>query len=86
MTAYEMNDATASQQRRFNLVAWLGTLVLAWRKNAHRRRAIHDLSALDERLLRDIGIDWEDVHDGILGRRRSILLHPLPRDRAKDRD
>ena len=86
MTTYEMNDATATRERRFNLVAWLRTVVSAWRKNAHRRRAIQDLSALDARLLRDIGIDWEDVDDGILGRRRSILLHPLPRDRAKDRN
>lgn len=84
MTTYEMNDA--ARERGFNLAAWLGRVFSAWRRNAHRRQAIQDLSTLDARLLRDVGIDWEDVHDGILGYRRSILFNPLPRDRAKDPD
>jgi uncharacterized protein YjiS (DUF1127 family) len=85
MTTYDINEA-ASPERGFSLGAWLAKVTLAWRKKAHRRRATLELSAMDARLLRDIGLDWEDVHDGIVGRRRAILLNPLPRDRAKNQD
>ena len=81
MTTIDYNDLPAIEKPSFRPFAWMGTAFRTWRERAWRRRAMHDLSHLDARLLRDIGIDWEDVHDGILGHRRRVWLNPLPRER-----
>jgi uncharacterized protein YjiS (DUF1127 family) len=44
-----------------------------------KRRAIIEISRLDARLLRDIGIEPIDVYDALNGRRRSILFNPVRR-------
>jgi uncharacterized protein YjiS (DUF1127 family) len=49
------------------------------RKRA-QRIALRELSQLDARLLRDIGIEPVDVYDALTGRRRSIILNPIRRD------
>lgn len=80
MTTIDINDLAAPSTRAFRPFAWLGSARAAWRRAARRRRTIQHLSTLDAHLLRDIGIAWEDVSDGLQGHRRTIWLNPLPRD------
>lgn len=49
------------------------------RRRSATRRALKELSQLDARLLRDIGIDPADVHDAFMGNRLSVLLNPIRR-------
>ena len=42
--------------------------------------AVEEVSELDARLLRDIGLRWEDVDRGLMGKQRSIWLNPLSDD------
>jgi uncharacterized protein YjiS (DUF1127 family) len=44
-----------------------------------RRNAIIEISRLDARLLRDMGIEPLDVYDALNGRRRSIVFNPVRR-------
>ena len=47
------------------------------RRRARSRRTIDDLSMLDDRLLRDIGIEPRDVYDTLNRRRSSVWLAPM---------
>lgn len=82
MTTMDTNDAAiaAGDQPKQSLFARMRSRFSAWRAAARKRRALQDLSGLDPYMLRDIGLSWEDVHDGLLGRRRRVWLEPLPRD------
>jgi uncharacterized protein YjiS (DUF1127 family) len=50
------------------------------RRSRQRRQAIRELSQLDARLLRDIGIEPMDVYDALTGRYRSVVLNPIRRN------
>ena len=78
----DLNDAATAADKQINLsfFARMRNRFAAWRSNARKRRARQDLSDLDPHMLRDIGLSWEDVHDGLLGRRRRVWLEPLPRE------
>jgi len=80
MTTLDINDMPAPERVRFSLRDWLRAAFTTWRARAHRRRAMRDVSELDARLLRDIGLSWEDVDRGIMGKHRSIWLNPLTDD------
>ena len=80
MTTIDINDMPAAERVRFSLRNWMRAAFTRWRASAHRRRAMRDLSELDAHLLRDIGLSWEDVDRGILGKHRSIWLNPLSDD------
>lgn len=80
MTTYDLDDLPVTRRSSFGPIAWIGTVFAKWRAERRRQKAMQGLSELNAHLLRDIGIHWEDVHDGILGHRRSIWLNPLPRD------
>jgi uncharacterized protein YjiS (DUF1127 family) len=80
MTTIDINDMPAPERDRFSLRNWLRASFVAWRASAHRRRAMRDVSELDPHLLRDIGLSWEDVDRGIMGKHRSIWLNPLTDD------
>ena len=80
MTTMDYNDMPASERRSVPIFAWLGTAFTNWRARARRRRTMQSLSELDARLLRDIGLSWEDVDRGIMGKHRSIWLNPLSDD------
>jgi uncharacterized protein YjiS (DUF1127 family) len=49
------------------------------KKKRAQRIALRELSQLDARLLRDIGIEPLDVYDALTGRHRSIILNPIRR-------
>ncbi len=54
----------------------------AWVRFQRRRKetaTIIELSRLDARLLRDVGIEPMDVYDALHGGRRSILFNPWRR-------
>jgi uncharacterized protein YjiS (DUF1127 family) len=80
MTTIDFNDVPAPERVRFSLVDWLRAAFTTWRARAHHRRAMREVSELDAHLLRDIGLSWEDVDRGILGKQRSIWLNPLSDD------
>lgn len=80
MTTIDFNDVPATERRSFSLFAWLGAAFTNRRARARRRRAMQEVSELDARLLRDIGLRWEDVDRGIRGKQRSIWLNPLTDD------
>ena len=59
----------------------------AWanlRTRRQRAATVLELSRMDERLLRDIGIDPIDVLDALNGPGRPILLHPIGAPRFSD--
>jgi uncharacterized protein YjiS (DUF1127 family) len=47
------------------------------------RASMLELSRLDDRLLRDIGISHGDIRDALSGRRSSVWLDPMRRDRQE---
>jgi uncharacterized protein YjiS (DUF1127 family) len=54
----------------------------AWTNFRHRRKAaatVLELSRMDEYLLRDIGIEPQDVHDALRNRQLSLLFNPIRR-------
>jgi uncharacterized protein YjiS (DUF1127 family) len=58
----------------------------AWTNLQRRRReaaTVIELSRLDARLLRDVGIEPMDVYDALHGRRRSMLFNPERRSRME---
>jgi uncharacterized protein YjiS (DUF1127 family) len=60
----------------------LGRLKQALTSLRHRREAaatVLELSRMDEYLLRDIGLEPQDVHDALRRRDLSILLNPIRR-------
>jgi uncharacterized protein YjiS (DUF1127 family) len=57
-----------------------GRLNQAWANFRHRRKAaatVLELSRMDEYLLRDIGIEPQDVHDALENRRLTLLFNPI---------
>ncbi|HEY9012206.1 MAG TPA: DUF1127 domain-containing protein [Devosia sp.] len=81
MTTLDIDDpGIADGKRRQRPFARVRTLFARMRVAALKRKAFQDISHLDAHLLRDIGVAWADVHDGIEGRRRTIWLEPLPRE------
>jgi uncharacterized protein YjiS (DUF1127 family) len=57
------------------LRGWLS----GWRRRRAERLALLELSRLDARLLRDIGIHPADVQDALYGRGSSVWLDPMRR-------
>ena len=49
----------------------------AWRKRRSQRIALAELSHVDSRLLRDMGIEPQDVIDALRGRDSSLLFNPV---------
>ncbi|WP_417307416.1 DUF1127 domain-containing protein [Devosia sp.] len=52
-----------------------------WLRSRQRRKAISDISQLDDHVLRDIGISRADIQDALDGRGGSVLFE---RFRAND--
>jgi uncharacterized protein YjiS (DUF1127 family) len=60
----------------------LGRLKEVWANFRHRRKVaatVLELSRMDEYMLRDIGIEPQDVHDAIRTQRLSVLFNPIRR-------
>jgi uncharacterized protein YjiS (DUF1127 family) len=66
-------DITAT---RSSLFAPFRKFLAAMKQRRAERRTLIELSRMDARTLRDIGIEPMDVHDAFMGRRLSILFYP----------
>lgn len=74
------DSTTAPSDRGPRFFAVLQRLWAGFRRRRAERRAIISLSRLDERLLRDMGIEPQDVTAALNGRAApSILFHPMRR-------
>ena len=77
MTTLDLNDGLPAARAGF-----FAGLLRALARGAERRRRqreIIELSRLDARLLRDVGLEPIDVYDALNGRQRSILFNPVRR-------
>lgn len=85
MTTYDLLfDAKSAAPQRPGALAWLKRQWMNDRRRRRERQTIHELSRLDAHLLRDMGIEPQDVYDALTGRTRSILMSPLRRaDRSE---
>lgn len=72
-------DLPAGLKPGTSLLTRMGPAFAGWRQRASHRRAMHTLSGYDTRLLRDIGLNPEDVENSFdaSARHRSIWLNPL---------
>lgn len=78
MTTLDIADLPHAEKPSFAPFGWAKTIVSRWRHALLHRRTIDELSRLDPHLLRDIGVPWTDVGEG-LTRRRMIWLDPPDR-------
>jgi uncharacterized protein YjiS (DUF1127 family) len=62
---------------RAGLVQRISAIFASLRKRRSRKRAIQQISALDEHLLRDIGLNPQDFRDAFENRRSSLLFVPF---------
>jgi len=51
--------------------------IAAWRKRRIQRIALTELSTMDSYLLRDMGIEPQDVMDALRSRDSSLLFNPV---------
>jgi uncharacterized protein YjiS (DUF1127 family) len=73
-----------AQRRHFRLLHHISNLVAALQKRRTRTKAYQQLSALDEHLLRDIGLNPQDLRDALENRRSSMLFSPFRAPYEKD--
>lgn len=73
-----------AQRRHFRLLQHISDLVAALGKQRTRKKAIEKLSTLDEHLLRDIGLDPQDLRDAMENRRSSLLFSPYRAPHERD--
>ena len=78
MTTLEISDPLVAP-RKPRLFARLFAAIQRDFERRARYRALIALSRYDAYLLRDIGIDPEDVEDALNGRHSSLLLEPIRR-------
>jgi uncharacterized protein YjiS (DUF1127 family) len=81
MTTIELNDTTLglSGQKPGWFTRWLSR----WRRRREERMTLEELQRMNPYLLRDMGIEPQDVIDAIEGRDSSALFNPM---RRLDRD
>lgn len=83
MTTLDFLVSEAPIARRPSLLGGLRSLLMRHRRRRDSFRSFEELSRMDARLLRDMGIEPLDVEDALNDRRRSILFNPMRRS-AKD--
>ena len=72
-------EQTAPARSHFLLLALRG--ILAWIGNWRRlRQAERDLLALDDRLLKDIGVSRSDIPHAVRGQRQYVHKSSLPQE------
>ncbi|WP_423065852.1 DUF1127 domain-containing protein [Devosia sp. CN2-171] len=77
MTTIEINDRfteTTTRPARSNIFArWFAT----WRRRRQARITLGQLHRMDAYLLRDMGIEPQDIIDALEGRQSSLLFNPV---------
>jgi uncharacterized protein YjiS (DUF1127 family) len=85
MTSVDLYDPRASRQQNPVILAGIKRLWATFRRERSARRTVLALSQLDDRLLRDIGIEPQDVIDAMKGRPApSILFNPMLKWSGRD--
>jgi uncharacterized protein YjiS (DUF1127 family) len=81
MTTFELNDTAleVTEQR----LGWLANWFSKWRRRRHEKMTLGELERMNPYLLRDMGIEPQDVIDALEGRETSALFNPM---RRLDRD
>jgi uncharacterized protein YjiS (DUF1127 family) len=82
MSTYDLSYEPAADAESPGLINRFRQRLAAFRHRQRQRAAALQLSRMDERLLRDIGVHPQDVLDALKGRGRSVLFHPVRRDPA----
>lgn len=77
MTTIDLHEPIAGRQTRNRTL--LAGLKRLWASHAQRRADRIELSRMDQRLLRDIGLEPGDLIDGLAGRDRPVWLEPMRR-------
>ncbi|HWA18884.1 MAG TPA: DUF1127 domain-containing protein [Devosia sp.] len=72
------------QQHRFGLLQAIAGFFAGLAKRRRRKRAIQQISTLDEHLLRDIGLNPQDFRDAFENRRSSLLFTPFREPYERD--
>lgn len=77
MTTIDINDrfaaATERPAREKIFARWFAT----WRRRRQARITLGELHRMDAYLLRDMGIEPQDVIDALEGRNSSLLFNPV---------
>ena len=60
--------AASNAPARQGLKAWLKTIAESYRRSMERRASVSALRGLDDRLLKDIGIDRSEITSVVCGR------------------
>ena len=87
MSTFEIYDATAtaSTTRSSRLAAFLRRLWASHKRRRAERKAILTLASLDDRMLRDIGIEPQDVIAALHGRNApTVLFNPMRQRTERD--
>jgi uncharacterized protein YjiS (DUF1127 family) len=71
MSTLELGDIAAPTSQH---TGWLARLWAGWKRRRAQRLALLDLSRMEPRLLRDMGIEPLDVINALDGRGRSRLV------------
>lgn len=84
MTTMEIGRATsvAPERRSFGLLARVAGLFRRMAERHHQRGVLIELSRMDAYLLRDMGIERQDIYDALDGRNSSLLFDPVRRESA----
>jgi uncharacterized protein YjiS (DUF1127 family) len=80
---YEGVPAALPERRATSRFGLLRDWFAKRREQRQMRASMLELSRLDDRLLRDIGISHGDIRDALSGRRSSVWLDPMRRDRQE---
>ncbi|MEQ1770000.1 MAG: DUF1127 domain-containing protein [Devosia sp.] len=77
MTAIDHETILEEGRSLFRIKQGIANLLTAMLKLHERRKALEELSRLDDHLLRDMGLNPQDFRDAMAGRRTSILFEPI---------
>lgn len=64
------------QRTHFRQLRRISDLIAAVMQHQKRKKALREISMLDEHLLRDIGLNPQDLRDAFENRRSSMLFSP----------
>ncbi len=85
MSTYDlMFERAAAGEEPRGIFARLRAAWANFRSRRKKAATVLELSRMDERMLRDIGIDPLDVLDSLNGPGRPILFHPIGAQRFSD--
>lgn len=77
MTTFDINDSRAGTTIRPARTSLIARWFAAWRRRREQRLTLAQLTHLDDHLLRDMGIEPQDVIDALEGRASSALFNPV---------